>query len=201
MTATPTFNRPTTAASFATVTASNLATTGPLASNTLASPAASITFTAIAGSYSVLHLIVVGASTAVAESDRWSISINGTAGANYDFQHVSGSNTTAAAAARNAYASWVTSAGAPPGDMPGASASSGVAGILEITIPNYAGTIFQKVGIWRSGYSDAATAAADQESSAGIVAWRSTAAITQIVIAAASASNLATGTSAYLYGY
>ena len=168
-------------------------------SQTLGSAAASITFSSIPGTYNLLRLLVFGASANATESDRWSVTVNGSSADNYDLQQVAGSNTTAAAAVRGALSSWLTGYGISPGDMPGASATSGVAGTLEIQVPGYAGTAFQKTGLWRSGYSDAATSASDQSAVNAVIAWRSAAAITSITVSAFSGSNLVTGTTAYLY--
>ena len=168
---------------------------GLISAQVLASPAASITISAIPQVYGVLRLLVVGASAAVAESDKWAVTVNGDTAAHYDLQEVTGSNVTAAAAPESAQVAWL----AAVADMPAASATAGTAGILEIEIPRYAGTTLQKTGLWRSGYSDAATAAADQASNASVVAWRSAAAITSISVSAVSASNLVAGSAAYLY--
>jgi hypothetical protein len=196
-----TFSRPGFAATFGTVYASNIASSGPIASSVLATAAANITFSAIPSTYDVLWLLVVGASAAAAETDRWSVTVNGTGGSSYDLVQVGATvSGTPIEGARNAYSSWLTPTASPPGDMPGASATAGAAGILQITIPGYAGTTLQKVGLWRSGYSDAAAAAADQEATSGLVAFRSTAAISSIAIAAGSGSNLVVGTTALLYG-
>jgi hypothetical protein len=92
---------------------------------------------------------------------------------------------------------WIEPTGAAA-DIPGANATAGVAGLLDVTIPNYAGTTFQKVGLWRSGYMDGATAAADSLTNAVMVAWRNTAAITSITVIPV-AGNLVAGTTAYLY--
>jgi hypothetical protein len=171
----------------------------PYAAQTLGAPAASITFSAIPAGFSLLRLLVIGASAAALEADRWLINVNGNSAAIYDLQAVNGIQSTASASRSNATSGWLYPVGGGAGDLPGASATAGVAGILEIQIPIYAGTTFQKTGLWRSGYSDAATAAADQLISSSVIAWRSTAAITSITIATSSASNLVTGTTALLY--
>ncbi len=169
----------------------------PIASQVLASPAASIVFSSIPQTYNLLRLVVTGASAAAAEGDRWAVSVSGSS-SGFDIQAATASSATPAASVRNAYSSWVISPAAPPGDMPAANATAGVAGILVIEIPNYAGTTLQKVGLWRSGYSDAATSASDQMLVSAVIAWRSTAAVTSITVAAGSASLIA-GTAAFLY--
>lgn len=171
----------------------------PAASQTLATAAANITFSAIPQTFGVLRIVAVGASSSATETDRWQVRVSGDTGNNYDIQLTSGNNVTTASAPRNAFGGWTVSSANPPGDMPGASATAGTAGFLEIQIPAYAGTTFQKVGSWRTGYTDAATAAADQISNNAVIGWRNTAAITSVVLAASTASTLAAGTTAYLF--
>ncbi len=166
-----------------------------VASQTLASPAASITFSGIPQTFSVLRLLAVGASAASSEVDTWGVRINGDQGNNYDMQVTYGSNTTTASAASSAQSKWNQS----QADLTGASATAGVAGILDVTIPGYAGTTFQKIGLWRSGYTDAATGATAQTDVRAVISWRSTAAITSILVKTGSGSNFAAGTTAYLY--
>jgi len=174
---------------------------GYFLSKTLSGAAASITLPAsgsLPSGYSLLRLIVIGASANAAEQDRWAVQVNGDGGSHYDMQDMWGTDTTAFVNIKNAQDEWLAEAGTP-GDMPGASATAGVAGLLDIQIPGYAGTAFQKTGLWRSGYCDAATAAADQVIHNSLVAWRSTAAITSITVATVSGSSLAAGTTAWLY--
>jgi len=163
---------------------------------TLASAAASITFSSIPGTYNMLRLVVIGASAAAAQSDQWTVQLNGDTGNHYDLETFYAAGTgTGASDGSNAQAVWISA----ESDMPGANATAGIAGILDLTIPAYAGTTFQKVGIWRSGYYDAVTAITDGFVVVATESWRSMAAITSIVIATHSGSNLAAGTTAILY--
>lgn len=177
------------------------ATTGGLiAQQTLAGTAASITFTGVPQTYTQLRLVAVGASNTAAENTRWQVRVNGDGGSNYDNQMVQGVNTTANGGPINTTQQWIIyDSGSAQQDLPGANATSGVAGILEVVIPGYSGTTFHKIGMWRSGYTDAATAAADASVNVGTIAWRSTAAVTSLTISAAAGSFVA-GTFAYLYG-
>jgi hypothetical protein len=191
-----------TAGSGLTKTGNTLSVTVPAsayATQILGAPAASITFSAIPAGYNLLRILVIGASAAAAESDRWFVQVNGDTAADYDAEHLGASNATTAASSHAASTGWLSGTFSGVGDMPGASATAGVAGSLDITIPVYAGTAFQKAGLWRSGFNDGVTAAADCVVSSGTVAWRSTAAITSVKIATVSGSNLATGTTALLY--
>jgi hypothetical protein len=171
---------------------------GPYAKQTLASPAASITFSSIPAGYSLLRLVVVGASAAAAELDRWIVQVNGDTGAHYDLIGYGAQGGSGTLTEKNANTSWESGYGTD-GDVPAASATAGVAGILVIEIPLYAGTTFQKAGLHRAGYSDAATSASDQSGASATIAWRSTAAITSVTVAVLSGSNLVAGTTAFLY--
>lgn len=172
----------------------------PVAAQTLVSAAASITFTSIPSGYSMLRLVAIGASATAAEGDRWAVAVNGDSGAHYDVIGTVGPGSgTTATGAKNAQSEWLFVTSPPPGDLPGASATAGVAGILEVDIPAYSGTTFQKVGLWRSGYSDPVTASADQVAFHATVAWRSTAAVTSVTISTVTGANLAAGTTALLY--
>ena len=168
-----------------------------IASKVNAAPATTITFSSIPQTFSVLRLLAFGASAYAIESDRWYLTVGPTTG--YDLQEVAGSSSSAVAAAKSNQGGWNVN-NSPTGDIPGASATAGVAGILDVTIPGYALTTFQKVGTWRSGYSDALTAAGDQQIHDAVISVRSTAAITSMQISLVSAGNLITGSAAYLYG-
>jgi len=169
----------------------------PYASQTLVSPAASITFSAIPAGYNLLRLLIIGASAAAAESDRWAVQVNGDSGGHYDMETAGATVSSSAITHLAAQVQWFVGAGAP--DLPGASATAGIAGMLEITIPAYAGTTFQKIGRWDSGFNDAATSVNDQFTNHGTATWRSTAAIGSVTIATVSGSNLIAGTTALLY--
>jgi hypothetical protein len=175
---------------------------GYSASQVLATAEASITFSSIPSGYSVLRLLVIGASSTAAEATRWQVRVNGDSGSHYDIEGVvgAGNNVNAAAYSDATTQQWIIASGGSGLDLPGANATAGIAGILEVTIPAYAGTALQKTGLWRSGYADGATgtAAADNGIWTQVVAWRSTAAISSISIIPV-AGNLVAGTAAYLY--
>jgi hypothetical protein len=165
-----------------------------IAAQTLAAPG-TITFSAIPQGYSVLRVLVLGASAVAAEADEWYIQLNGDTANHYDTQDVHVSSTAGAIGGSTVTAGvWRAAAG----DMPGASATAGVAGVLDVEIPAYAGTTFQKTGLWRSGYSDGAAGGGDAAVVEAIVKWRSTAAVTSVKIGAIG-GNLVTGTTALLY--
>ena len=165
-----------------------------IASSVLSSPAASFSFANIPGSYNHLRLIFNGASSFAAETDSVTIQLNADSGANYDRQSVQGINVTASAAS-SAGATSLTIA-----YIPGASAQTGAAGVIDALFPVYTGTTFRKTITAVAGYNDRQTAAADALSALWVFDWRSTSAITSMVLSLASAANFITGSAAYLYG-
>jgi hypothetical protein len=183
----------------ATIARANLGVIGgSVSTQTLAGTAASITFSTIPGTYNVLRLLVIGRSAVAAETDYWYVQVNGDTSGHYDTLGVEGYanvSTNVVNGVKNAADQWWTGSE----DLPGASATAGVAGRLEIEIPDYAGTTFQKIGSWESGYCDAATSTGDQARISAICAWRSGSAITSVTIFTGSGSSLVTGTAAYLY--
>ena len=174
---------------------------GTVSTQTLGTATASITFSSIPAGYNLLRLVVVGASARATEGDFWLVQVNpGGGSVSHDLEFGVAHGTSATAAYQNQYAGgWFTSYSGAVGDMPGANATSGVAGTADLTIPDYAGTTFQKTCIWRSGYTDFATSTSDGASAYGAGTWHSTAAITSVTIATTSGSNLIAGTTAYLY--
>jgi len=155
-----------------------------LATNTLSSATASVTFSSISGAYTDLVLICnIGASA----STSVNFGFNGDTGTNYSTTILTGNGTTAASA-RTSTASNSTdyiafyTAGAP----------SGLTGSMIFNVMNYANTTTNKTILARSG-SDS------KEIDLVVGLWRSTAAITSIVIGMQT-GNFITGSTFTLYG-
>jgi hypothetical protein len=178
---------------------SGISEAGLVSVQSLAAPAPSITFSAIPGNFNLLRLVIVGASSAAAEATRWQVRINGDSGSDYDALDTTSynNNVNSGSYAYAAGNQWYGATGSVL-DLPGANAAPGLAGILDVTIPAYAGTVLQKIGLWRSGYIDGAAGLTDAGAFHGIASWRSTAAITSVAISAV-AGNLIAGTTASLY--
>lgn len=168
-----------------------------LGSVVLSAAQASITFASIEQDLSVVRLLAVGRSATAASGDQWTVQLNGDTGAHYDsLFNESAANGTNAASYVAAQTLWK---GGTYLDLAAASATAGVPGYLELEIPAYAGTALQKIGKWRSGYLDGPNTTGSELFST--VAFRSTSAINQIVVAALSGAKLVAGTAAFLYGY
>lgn len=159
--------------------------------------AATITFSSIPGIYTDLKLIISGRDTATGTADalvKLKINSDATA-ANYaDSQYIyNNSNVTVIAVTISS-----TTAGAVIGDIPGSSGLATAVGMIELLIPNYAGTAFHKILQAQStSYFNSTGAKLENFIISSI--WKSTAAITALVITA-GATAFVDGTTATLYG-
>lgn len=171
-----------------------------IASKVISSPAATIDFTAIPGTFNNLRLLCAARSTRAAqESDRFNVTFNNDSGGHYDMQSMYTTGTGAPTSEQGVQRSGLGVQNA--NDMPAAGATAGVAGVLLVDVMNYAATTLNKTGLWRSGYFDPVVA-----SSAGAWAdikffWESAAAINRITMSTLFGANFDVGSAAFLYGY
>jgi hypothetical protein len=154
----------------------------PIATTTLGSATASVTFSSISGAYTDLVLVTsINASTAEAQLQVGNGSID--TGANYSrtFLVGDGSSATSGRSSNlNQLFGIATTA-----------ASTFAAGIIQFM--NYSNTTTYKTLLLRSNNASAATVA-----TAGL--WRSTSAIDTVKVLAASGQTLSTGSTFTLYG-
>lgn len=165
----------------------------PIAGTVLSGAAASIDFTGIPATFRHLQLVIDGRLSGAVASAGVNLRFNGDTGANYDFQYLQSNNTTVLGGQSLAQTSL-----ANVGSFPGASATAGLSGGIELTIPNYAGTTWQKTLVSRNALR-VGTAAANYYAQVISGFWRSAAAINQITIISGS-GNFEIGTVATLYG-
>ncbi len=159
----------------------------------LGSDVASVTFSAIPGTYRHLKLVIYGRSTEATTNNFIYLQFNGDTGANYDYQQSIIVNTALAAA--NAYAQTKIALG----QIAGASApTAGMVGACEILIPLYAGTTYNKI-LQTCCSAIIGTSGSNTQVGQFSGQWRSTAAITSIVILLA-ANDFKTGSILSLYG-
>ena len=158
-----------------------------IASTTLGSAAASVTFSSIAGTYTDLVLVISGRSTRASTDDSLYIQFNSDTGSNYSYTELAG-NGTAASSGRASSQTQIR----PSTNMDAASQTAGTFTPVIISINNYSNTTTNKTTLSRSNM-------AAKEVSAVVGLWRSTAAISTILIKCA-VGNLDTGTTANLYG-
>jgi len=159
----------------------------PIATTTLGTAAATITFSSITDTYTDLRIVLV--STATYEGVRTTLGyrFNGDSSTNYSFTRIrgDGSSVVSQTAASVSYQSL--------GYAPANSTSN--KGLNTIDIFSYAGST-RKTSL--------ATTSEDQNGQGTVQRdvnlWRSTSAITSVVLFDVNGSNFVTGTTATLYG-
>lgn len=170
-----------------------------IASTTAAATVASLGFTGITQTFNHLQLVVANArSDLTTAAGIISLRINNDSAGSYDFINAIAFGAAGLTASANAAA---TSA-----RVVGVTSSTAVAGATaqtELFFPNYTGTTFYKTWTGKGGRKDADAASNMAEETAS-GAYRSTAAITALSVAAfgtsGTAQNFLPGASAFLYG-
>lgn len=153
---------------------------------------ATFDFTAIAATFKHLEIYAQLRMTGAVATGLAQLTVNGDAGANYDYEYVVANDVTVSAA-RSAGGNFCSI-----GDAPGSSATAARAAVMEVTIPNYAGTAFDK-GISSKCACFKGTVTADNFVEVIASQWRNTAAISRITITPSSGNWLA-GSRVSLYG-
>lgn len=151
---------------------------------------ASLSVSGISGGYGALKIVYNGRGAKVATFDGLRINFNGDTGANYNNQLSSFTGGSAY------FSSTVNSTFGDIGFVPAASATANEAASLEMIIPNYAGTVFNKSSI--------ATYALDTGTTSGgmrNVFWHpaTPAAITSVTLTLAGGNHVA-GSTLNVYG-
>jgi hypothetical protein len=161
-----------------------------IASNTLSSSAASVTFSSIPGTYTDLVLRVTGRTDAAQVNDGLAIRFNGgTSG--YSRTAVTG-NGSAAASSRNSSQAYAI----PYDEINGNNATSSSFGSQELYIPSYTSSNSKPFSSVGAGETNAATA----YMGADALLSNLTSAITSISIIPSNGSNFLSGSSFFLYG-
>jgi len=158
----------------------------PIATQTLGSAVASVTFSSIPATYTDL-VLVCNARSLRASDDSFYIKINGDTGANYSTTKLYGNGTTVTSS-RDSSATF----GRLAANFVANNSAAGTFGPIIIHLNNYSNATTNKTILSRQNY-------AGGEVGLFVNLWRSTAAITSIDVYAASA-NLAIGSTFTLYG-
>jgi len=157
------------------------ATYEKIATTTLGSAAATVTFSSISGSYTDLVLIINGGNTT--GNYATAFRFNGDTGSNYSVTRMYGNGTSANSdRASNQSYIYLLSAG-----------QNNLNGVQIINIQNYSNSTTYKTTISRSN-------TAGNTVGAEVGLWRSTAAITSIVLAPEFSVNWLSGSTFTLYG-
>jgi hypothetical protein len=154
----------------------------PIATQTLGSSAATVTFSSIPATYTDLVLVFWKLTSAAAQAG---IQFNSDTATNYSNTSVSG-NGTSTASARSASSSQIDIENALISD-----ATNAAMNILNVM--NYSNTTTYKTVISRTG-------AAASGVNANVGLWRNTAAITSITIKSSGVTTFSTGATFTLYG-
>jgi hypothetical protein len=164
------------------------ATYEPIATTTLGSAAASITFSSIPATYTDLKLVMVSRSTRSNTVDPLIVQFNGDTTSNYSYINLRGTGSVATTGKASNQTSFVLKT---VGDTTGAN----IFGLQIMDVFSYAGSAYKTV-LAQSDWDYNGGGEVEYETAL----WRSTAAITSIRLASVVASNLAAGTTATLYG-
>jgi hypothetical protein len=164
-----------------------------LADETKAAAQPSFDFAGLPGGHSGLLIAWSGRSSAAATTDIVLARFNADAGNNYDRQRRENSAPTTLTEVQN-----LAGAVALVGNLPGDSATAGWAGAGEITIPNYAGTVFHKLVRSKSIARTGAAPNVDLGDQGAI--WRSTAAIERVTLTLNTGPNWMIGSRCTIYG-
>jgi hypothetical protein len=158
-----------------------------IATQTLGSAAASVTFSSIPGTYTDLVLVLQPASTTFA--DNVGLQFNSDTGNNYSSTNLSGTGS-AASSGRTSSAPYI--------NVTNIIGTTGTLGAMTSTIQimNYANTTTYKTVISRTGQNGATYNGTE----AIVGLWRNTAAINTIVIKQSGSPNFITGSTFSLYG-
>ena len=158
----------------------------PIATTTLGSAAASITFSSIAASWTDLKLVVVATT---AGQDSVQIRFNGDAAANYSHHDLYSNQVSVGAVAIAATDAIILALSAVASPIP-------VSFLVDIF--SYAGSTYKTILSSGSGDKNGGVVAQGVEITTGM--WRNTAAITSIALTLNGGGNFSTGTTATLYG-
>lgn len=153
----------------------------PIATQTLGSAVASVTFSSISGAYTDLVLVYAGIIASGGEVGL-SLRFNGDSGSNYSKTDIVGSGSAATSVRDSNYA-----------EANIGLASSTVQANSIFHIMNYANTTTYKTALGRGNNTGGYVRA-------GVGLWRNTAAITSVTLVAGGAANFNIGTIVTLYG-
>lgn len=145
---------------------------------------------AFSAAFRVLQVFVILRTDDAGATAGVSITVNNDTGAKYDLTVLQGVNATASAGSALAQANWSIT-------VHGSGGLAGYASMGELVIPGYAGTTFNKAGIFSSTVPD--STAANNRIHVNQFGFRDTAAITRIKFAAVSTAKLKVGSRVMVY--
>lgn len=159
----------------------------------LASPAATVTFSAIPGTYTNLILQVTAAMSDSADQEALQAQFNGDTGADYNFDYMLVSGGGVQGGNGNSQTTMFF------GNFPAGLAPASSSGISTVTLNGYASGFTKTVFLQNNGLNATVITGTRQLIMAGDL-WNSTAAITAIKLIDAGGGNFVTGSTFTLYG-
>lgn len=162
-----------------------------IASNTLSSSAASVTFSAIPNTYTDLVLRMSLRSTEASTTTPIEITFNSDTATNYSVTRINGSGSSGASSSSRTNYNFIDGF-----QVPGANGTSNTFSSTELYIPNY--TASQNKPLSLMQVDERNNTVAEMNAIAGL--WRNTAAITSITLDFFGATTYASGSSFFLYG-
>jgi hypothetical protein len=154
----------------------------PIATQTLGSAAASVTFSSISGTYT--DLIIVYNGKYASANGQMGVQINGDTGTNYSNTFLEGTGTTAGSGRDTGNTGMVL----------GFTATANVDNMVLLQFMNYSNATTYKTVLSRSNVAASASV------SANVGLWRNTAAITSIKLYVYPSYNFVAGSTFTLYG-
>lgn len=167
----------------------------PISRQVLASNQSTITFSSISQTYSRLILKIYGRTTGSGTSSTaCSIQFNGDSA-----NHNSVLHQYTGAGGNSVYGVSNNTSSAYIGDLVQNGTTAGLVGVIELTLDEYAGTTFDKVGNFRGSFA-VSNGISSTKGAQGAIAYNSTSAITSMVVSLASSESFLAGTIVCLYG-
>lgn len=165
-----------------------------LSKQVLASKVATVTFSAIAGTYNSLWLLASCATDYATGTDDLQVQVNQDSGNHYSAQFNSAHATTVAGVVENASTPFFTRNGC----LATAAGTASMVSAVDLKFPGYAGTTTYKSVVGHVGDPDAPSSAGSLN--AVVWTWESTSAITRLDLTTVQAANFIVGSAFYLYG-
>jgi len=159
----------------------------PIATQTLSSAAATVTFSSISGSYTDLRLVINYGT--VSADQVLKLKLNSDTGTNYSNTIVYGNGTIAGSSRSSSVAFGYVSLAVGTG-------TNAYASITTLDFMNYSNTTTYKTTLGRTGNNDTGTSKGTE---ANVILWRSTSAINDISFSTTS-GNILAGSNFTLYG-
>ena len=155
----------------------------PIATNTLGSATASVTFSSIPATYTDLILVTSASTTSATNSGRADVTVNGDTASNYSFTRVYGDGSVASSYRRSSQTAFAELLNSTSGNFYP----------MVLQFMNYSNTTTNKSVLQNAFVS------ASFRREIGVGLWRSTSAITSITLTAFS-TTFVVGSSFTLYG-